>query len=422
MRKLLPLKSIPSQSPGLILKGGVMTNINDPVVIVSAVRTAIGHFGGVFKNVSTIKLGATAIKSAIERAGLHPEDIQEVLMGCVLPAGLGQAPARQASILAGVPSSVPCVTVNKVCGSGMQTVINAYNELVSRSRDIIVAGGMENMSKAPYLLAKARFGYRLGEGVINDHTMTDGLIDPYSQKVMGFFAEQCAIQYKISRKDQDNYAIESFHRAKQATDKKYFSAEICPVKVVEEHHIVIIDQDEGLSHVDPDKIPKLRPVFLHDGTVTAGNSSQISDGASALVLMRQSEAEKRGIKPIAKILGHFEFAQDPEWFTTAPIGAIQGVLDKTGLTTNDIDLYEINEAFAVVPMVAMNELKIPHEKVNVYGGACVLGHPLGDTGSRIIVTLINALQQKKLHRGIAALCIGGGEATAVMVEMIKNPD
>ena len=397
-----------------------MTHSSPPIVIVSAVRTAIGHFGGVFKNFTTIDLGAAAIKAVIERVKLKPEDIQEVLMGCVLPADLGQAPARQASILAGVPTSVPCVTVNKVCGSGMQTVITAYNELVSNSRNIILAGGMENMSRAPYLLPKARFGYRLGEGVIDDHMMTDGLIDPYSKKAMGFFAEQCAIKYKFSRKEQDDYAIESFHRAKNATDKKYFAAEIFPVSVTDNHHqIVTIDQDEGISCVNPDKIPKLHPAFVKDGTVTAGNSSQISDGAAALILMRQSEAEKRGIKPIAKILGHFEFAQDPAWFTTAPIGAIQGVLDRTGFTINDIDLWEINEAFAVVPMVAIKALKLSKDKVNVYGGACVLGHPLGDTGARIIVTLLNALKQRKLHRGIAALCIGGGEATAVVVEMMS---
>jgi acetyl-CoA C-acetyltransferase len=396
-----------------------MIHNNDLIVIVSAIRTPIGHFGGVFKNCSTIELGAAAIKAAIQRVKLKPEDIQEVLMGCVLPAGLGQAPARQASLLAGVPASVSCVTVNKVCGSGMQTVINAYNELVSNSRNIILAGGMENMSRAPYLLQKARFGYRLGKGEIDDHMMIDGLIDPYSKKAMGFFAEQCAIKYKISRKKQDEYAIESFHRAKNATDRKYFAAEICPISVTDDHHqAVTISQDEGISCVNPDKIPKLHPAFVKNGTVTAGNSSQISDGSSALILMRQSDAEKRGIRPIAKILGHFEFAQDPAWFTTAPIGAIQGVLKKTGLTTNDIDLYEINEAFAVVPMVAINELKLSSDKVNVYGGACVLGHPLGNTGARIIVTLLNALQQKKLHRGIASLCIGGGEATAVALELM----
>jgi acetyl-CoA C-acetyltransferase len=397
----------------------MMNHVNDPIVIVSAVRTPMGHFGGDFKNFTTIQLGAAAIKAAIERAKLKPTDIQEVLMGCVLPAGLGQAPARQASILAGVPTSVPCVTLNKVCGSGMQTVINAYDEIVALSRNIIIAGGMENMSRAPYLLPKARFGYRMGEGEVFDHMMTDGLIDPYSKKPMGFFAEQCAKKYNISREEQDAYAIESFRRAKEATDKGYFAAEICPVSVTNDHHeIVTINQDEGISCVKTEKIPKLHPAFVKDGTVTAGNSSQLSDGASALILMRQSEADKKGIKPIAKILGHFIFAHDPDWFTTAPIGAIQGVLDKTGLTINDIDLYEINEAFAVVPIVAIKELKLSEKKVNVYGGACVLGHPLGDTGARIIVTILNALQQRKLHRGIAALCIGGGEATAVVVEMM----
>jgi acetyl-CoA C-acetyltransferase len=396
-----------------------MNQNNDPIVIVSSLRTPIGHFGGVFKDCSTIELGAAAIKAAIERAQLKPADIQEVLMGCVLPAGLGQAPARQASILAGVPTSVPCVTVNKVCGSGMQTVIFAYDELLTCSRTIILAGGMENMSRAPYLLPKARFGYRLGPGEILDHMMFDGLEDPYSKKAMGFFAEQCATKYKISRKEQDDYAIESFQRAKKATDKGYFAAEICPVLVTDKHHKVLtVSEDEGISCFNPEKIPKLHPAFVKDGTVTAGTSSQISDGASALILMRQSEAKKRGIKPIAKILGHCIFAHDPDWFTTAPIGAIKGVLENTGLTTNDIDLYEINEAFAVVPIVAIKELELSNEKVNVYGGACVLGHPLGDTGARIIVTLLNALQQKKLHRGIAALCIGGGEATAIAVEMM----
>jgi acetyl-CoA C-acetyltransferase len=396
-----------------------MDQNNDPIVIVSAVRTPIGHFGGFFKECSTIELGAAAIKAVIERAQLKPADIQEVLMGCVLPAGLGQAPARQASILAGVPTSVPCVTVNKVCGSGMQTVIFAYDELKAHSRNIIIAGGMENMSRAPYLIPKARFGYRMGPGEILDHMMFDGLEDPYSKKAMGFFAEQCATKYKISRKEQDDYAIESFHRAKNATDKGYFAAEICPVSVTDRHHkVVTFSQDEGISCVNPEKIPKLHPAFVKDGTVTAGTSSQISDGASALILMRQSEAEKRGVKPIAKILGHCTFAHDPAWFTTAPIGVIKGVLKTTGFTTKDIDLYEINEAFAVVPIVAIKELKLSEKNVNVYGGACVLGHPLGDTGARIIVTLLNALHQKKLHRGIAALCIGGGEATAVVVEMM----
>lgn len=392
--------------------------INDPVVIVSAVRTPIGHFGGNFKNFSTTDLGSAAIKAVIERVRLQSQDIQEVLMGCVLPAGLGQAPARQASILAGVPPSVPCVTINKVCGSGMQAVISAYDELLALSRNVIIAGGMENMSRAPYLSQKARFGYRLGNGDLFDHMILDGLEDPYSKKSMGSFADLCAKKYKVSRKVQDDYAIQSFHRAKDATEKDYFAAEICPVTVPDHHKVIHITQDEGITCVNPDKIPKLPPAFAKDGTVTAGTSSQISDGASALILMRQSEAEKRKIKPIAKILGHFIFAQDPEWFTTAPIGAIQGVLKKTALTTNDIDLYEINEAFAVVPIVAMQELKLPDTKVNVYGGACVLGHPLGDTGARIIVTLLNALQQRKLHRGIAALCIGGGEATAIVVEML----
>ncbi len=397
-----------------------MMRNNDPIVIVSSIRTPIGHFGGNFKSVTTIQLGAAAIKAALEKSRLKPDDIQEVLMGCVLPAGLGQAPARQAAILAGIPTSVPCVTINKVCGSGMQTVIFAHDEIRALGRQIIIAGGMENMSRAPYLLQKARFGYRLGDGEMLDHLMIDGLEDPYTKKAMGFFAEQCAIQYKISREEQDAYAVQSFHRAKEATDKGYFAAEICPVSVPNAHHEVIsINQDEGVSCVNPEKIPKLHPAFVKYGTVTAGNSSQISDGASALILMRQSEAEKRGIKPIAKMLGHFTFAQDPAWFTTAPIGAIQGVLDKLGLSINDIDLYEINEAFAVVPMVVIKELKLSEGKVNVYGGACVLGHPLGDTGARIIVTLLNALQQRQLHRGIAALCIGGGEATAVIVEMIR---
>jgi acetyl-CoA C-acetyltransferase len=298
--------------------------------------------------------------------------------------------------------------------------MTAHDEILNATYNIIIAGGMENMSMAPYLLPKARFGYRLGRGDIFDHMMLDGLEDPYSKKAMGCFADLCAKKYSISREKQDAYAIESFHRAKNATDNGYFAAEICPISVTNDHHeVVTINQDEGISCVNPEKIPKLHPAFEKDGTVTAGNASQISDGASALILMRQSEAEKRGMKPIAKIIGHFAFAHDPDWFTTAPIGAIQGILSKTGLTINDIDLFEINEAFAVVPMVVMKELKLAADKVNIYGGACVLGHPLGDTGARIIVTLLNAMQQKKLHRGIAALCIGGGEATAVLVEMIS---
>jgi acetyl-CoA C-acetyltransferase len=397
-----------------------MNSHSDPIVVVSSVRTPIGRFNGDFKHFSAIQLGVSAIKAVIERANLKPEDIQEVQMGCVLPAGLGQAPARQTAILAGIPPSVHCVTVNKVCGSSMKTVMLSHDELFANNYEIVLAGGMENMTMAPYLLPGARFGYRMGNGEILDHMMLDGLENVYDNKVMGVFAEQTASKYAISRKEQDDYAITSYKRAKQALEKNIFAKEIIPITLKDKHgQVVTVKDDEGITFVNPDKIPILPPAFVANGTVTPGNASQISDGAAALVLMRQSQARKRGIKPIAKIIGHFSFAQEPAWFTTAPIGAIRGLLRKTGLRKEDIALYEINEAFAVVPLVVMRELQISPEKVNVHGGACVLGHPLGATGARIIVTLLNALAQRKLSIGMAALCIGGGEATAIAFEMIE---
>lgn len=391
--------------------------MNDPVVIVGSARTPMGGMMGVFSSVPSPKLGATAIAAALQRSGVAPDAVEEVLMGCVLPAGVGQSPARQAALGAEIPVSAGTTTVNKMCGSGMKTVMMACDTLLAGQADVVVAGGMESMSNAPYLLPKARGGYRLGHGELQDHMFTDGLQDAYTGGLMGVFAEQCAGKYTFTREAQDAYAIESLSRANAAIDAGKFKGEIAPVTLKTRGGEQVIDTDEQPGNARPDKIPTLKPAFKADGTVTAANASSISDGAAALVLMRQSEAEKRGLKPMAVIRGYSQFAQEPEWFTTAPVGALKKLFANTGWAAEDVDLYEINEAFAVVAMAAMRELNLPHDKVNVHGGACALGHPLGASGARIIVTLLGALQTYGKKKGVASLCIGGGEATAIAVEL-----
>ncbi|MFZ2315881.1 MAG: acetyl-CoA C-acyltransferase [Gammaproteobacteria bacterium] len=390
----------------------------DPIVIVSIARTPLGNLSGELKDLSANELGALAIKAAIERATLLPTDIHEVIMGCVLPAGQGQAPARQAAIKANIPVSTPCTTLNKVCGSGMKAVMFAHDALIAGSGDIIVAGGMESMTNAPYLLTKARQGYRFGKNEIFDHMTLDGLEDAYDKgRAMGTFAEETVKKYGFTREQQDAYALASFERAKKATEDQSFADEIIPITLKTKQGEQIIDKDEHPFSVNPEKLPKLTPAFLKDGTVTAGNASCISDGAAAIVLMKQSEAEKRGIKPLAKIIAHSSHAKAPAEFTTAPIDAIQKLMKKIHWSVNDVDLFEINEAFAVVNMAAMHDLNISHDKVNIFGGGIALGHPIGASGARIIVTLVNALKKKNLKKGIASICIGGGEATAIAIEM-----
>ena len=393
--------------------------MSDPIVIVSAVRTPMGGFQGDFATLTATELGAVAIKGAVERAGIRAEDVQEVLMGCVLPAGLGQAPARQAALGAGLPLEAGCTTINKMCGSGMKATLLAHDLLVAGSNQVMVAGGMESMSNAPYLLPKARTGLRMGHGEIKDHMFLDGLEDAYEKgRLMGSYAEECADMFQFTREQQDAFAIASLTRAKTAIESGAFKDEIVPVTVKTRKGEAQINTDEQPHKAAIDKISGLKPAFRKDGTVTAANSSSISDGAAALVLMRQSEAEQRGLKPFAIIKGHSTHAQKPALFTTAPVYAIQKLLAKLSWKAEDVDLYEINEAFAVITMAAMKELNLPHEKVNVNGGACALGHPIGASGARIIVTLLSALKQRGLKRGVAALCIGGGEATAIAVELI----
>jgi acetyl-CoA C-acetyltransferase len=395
--------------------------VNDPIVIVSFARTPIGNLLGELKEVSATQLGAHAIYAAIERASLTPKDIHEVIMGCVLPAGLGQAPARQAAILADIPNTVPCTTINKMCGSGMKAVMFAHDMLRVGNTDIMIAGGMESMTNAPYLLLKARQGYRLGKSEIYDHTMLDGLEDAYDKgRPMGYFADECAHQLGITRKQQDDYATSSFERAQYATREHAFAKEIVPITVTTKQGEQVIEADEHPFSVNPERIPKLLPAFNKEGTVTAGNSSSIADGAAALTLMRLSTAEKRGIKPIARIVGQASTAKAPSEFPTAPIDATRKLLTQINWTMDDVDLIEINEAFAVVALAFMDALKIPREKVNIHGGACALGHPIGASGARILVTLLAALQENNLKRGIATLCIGGGEATAIAVEMYDD--
>ena len=386
---------------------------HDPVVIVSAARTALGGFQGVLSAMAAPKLGSIAIGAALARAGLDPAQVDEVLMGCVLPAGLGQAPARQASRGAGLPDSVPCTTVNKVCGSAMKTIMLGHDQILAGNAGIVVAGGMESMSNAPYLLPKARGGMRLGHGEVKDHMFLDGLEDADEGRSMGTFAEETARAFQFGREVQDAFAIESLTRARRAQAEGGFDAEIVAVTTPKAGDVTA---DEQPGKADPAKIPTLRPAFAKDGTVTAASSSSISDGAAALVLMRLSAAEKAGLTPLAVVRGHASHAREPRWFTTAPVGAIATLMDKTGWSTGDVDLWEINEAFAVVVLAAMQELNLPHEKVNVNGGACALGHPIGASGARIVVTLLNAMAARGARRGVASLCIGGGEATALALE------
>jgi acetyl-CoA C-acetyltransferase len=392
---------------------------HDPVVIVGAARTAIGGFQGAFTALTAPQLGSAAIKAAIERAGVAADEVSEALMGCVLPAGQGQAPARQAALGAGLPNTVPCTTVNKMCGSGMKTVMMAYDGLHARPTDIVVAGGMESMTNAPYLLPKMRSGARLGHAEVKDHMFLDGLEDAYDKgRLMGTFAEDTAQHYQFTREAQDNFAVESLKRAKAANEDGSFSKEIAPVSVKGRTGTTEVKRDEQPFAADPSKIPKLKPAFREGGTVTPANSSSISDGAAALVLMRESEAKRRKLRPVARIAGVAGIAQAPAWFTTAPVAAIKKLLGELGWAPNDVGLYEINEAFAVVAMCAMRDLGLPHDKVNVHGGACALGHPIGASGARILVTLLAAMEKYGESKGVASLCIGGGEATAVAVERI----
>ena len=391
---------------------------SDAIVIVAAKRTPIGAFQGTLSGATAPHLGATAIAGAISACGIDASDIDRVLMGCVLPAGLGQAPARQAALEAGVPDGVPCVTVNKMCGSGMESIILGHDMIKAGSVGIVVAGGLESMSNAPYMLPKARSGMRMGHQEVLDHMFYDGLQDPYSGEMMGHFAQVTADKYGFSREEMDNYAIESVTRAQRAIADGTFAGEISPVTITSRRGETVVDTDETPGTVSVEKIPTLRPAFAKDGTVTAATSSSISDGAAAVVMMTAAEAEKRGLTPIAKIIGHSAFAQEPAWFTTAPVFAVKKLHEALGWTPDDVDLYEINEAFAVVTMAAMKDLGISHDKVNVNGGACALGHPIGDTGSRISVTLLHELAARGLTRGIASQCIGGGEATAIAFEIL----
>ena len=396
-----------------------MTLANDPIVIVNAVRTPMGGLQGDLKSLTAPQLGAAAIRAAVERAGIQATSVEQVLFGCVLPAGLGQAPARQAALGAGLDKHTTCTTLNKMCGSGMQAAIMAHDLLLAGSADVVVAGGMESMTNAPYLLDKARSGYRMGHGKIIDHMFMDGLEDAYDKgRLMGTFAEDCAQAGGFSREAQDAFAISSLTRAQDAIKNGRFSAEIVPVEVTEGKEKRVIKDDEQPPKARLDKIPQLKPAFREGGTVTAANASSISDGAAALVLMRRSEAEKRGLKPLAVIHGHAAFADAPALFPTAPIGAIDKLMKRTGWNLADVDLFEINEAFAVVTLAAMKHLDLPHDKVNIHGGACALGHPIGASGARILVTLLSALRQNNLRRGVAAICIGGGEATAMAVECL----
>jgi len=396
-----------------------MTIANDPIVIVSAVRTPMGGFQGELKSLTAPQLGAAAIKAAVERAGVANDAVDEVLFGCVLPAGLGQAPARQAALGAGLDKSTRCTTVNKMCGSGMETTILAHDMLLAGSADVVIAGGMESMSNSPYLLDRARAGYRMGHGRVLDSMFLDGLEDAYDKgRLMGTFAEDCAETNDFSREAQDAFAIASTTRAQQAIKDGSFKAEIVPLTVTVGKEQLLISNDEQPPKAKLDKVASLKPAFREGGTVTAANSSSISDGAAALVLMRQSQAQTLGLKPLAVIHGHAAFADTPGLFPVAPIGAIKKLVKKTGWALNEVDLFEINEAFVVVAMAAMTHLEIPHDKLNVHGGACALGHPIGASGARILVTLLSALRQKNLKRGIAAICIGGGEATAMAVECV----
>lgn len=393
--------------------------MNDPIVIVSATRTPMGGFLGDFKDVTAATLGAAAIRAAVERARLGAEEVDEAVLGCVLSAGQGQAPARQAVLGAGLARGTPCSTVNKMCGSGMKAAMMAHDAILAGSARVALAGGMESMSNAPYLLERARSGYRMGHGKVLDHMFLDGLEDAYDKgRLMGTFAEDCAEKYGFTRQQQDDYAIASLTRAQKAMSEGRFKDEIVAVTVKAGKELRAISEDEQPPKAKLDKIPTLKPAFRDGGTVTAANASSISDGAAALVLMRLSEAEKRGLTPLAAIRGHSSFADAPNLFPTAPVGAVNRLLQRTGWAIGDVDLFEVNEAFAVVAMAAMRELDIPHDKLNVHGGACALGHPIGASGARVIVTLLSALKQYDLKRGVASVCIGGGEATAIAVERL----
>ena len=393
--------------------------MSDSIVILGAARTPMGAFQGDFSSLSAHDLGGAAIKAAVERAGIAADKVDEVLFGNCLMAGQGQAPARQAGFKGGLPASAGAVTLSKMCGSGMEATLLAHDQLVAGSRDVMVVGGMESMTNAPHLMLKGRSGVRIGHDRIYDHMMLDGLEDAYEPgRAMGTFGEQCADKYKFTREAQDAFATTSVNRAKAATESGAFKAEIAPVTVKSRSGETVISIDEGPGKVKLDKIPTLKPAFKKDGTITAASSSSINDGAAALVLARASTAEELGAKPIARIVGHATFAQEPEWFTTAPVGAVNKLLTKIGWTVKDVDLWEVNEAFAVVPMAAMTELGISHDIVNVNGGACALGHPIGASGARIIVTLMYALKARGLKKGIATLCIGGGEGTALAIELL----
>jgi acetyl-CoA C-acetyltransferase len=391
----------------------------DPIVIVGAARTPMGAFQGDFAALAAHDLGGAAIKAAVERAGINPELVTEVLFGNCLMAGQGQAPARQAAFKGGLPQSAGAVTLSKMCGSGMRAAMFAHDMLVAGTHDVLVAGGMESMTNAPYLMLKGRGGYRIGHDRIFDHMMLDGLEDAYEAgRSMGTFGEDCAAKYSFTRSSQDAFATASVQRAKAATESGAFAAEITPVTVKGRGGEVVVSTDEGPGKIKLDKLPTLKPAFKKDGTITAASSSSINDGAAALVMMRASTAAQLGCKPLAKIVAHANHAQAPEWFSTAPVGATQKALAKAGWAVGDVDLWEINEAFAVVPMALMTELNVPHDKVNVNGGACALGHPIGASGARIMVTLIHALKARGLTKGLATLCIGGGEATAVALEVL----
>jgi acetyl-CoA C-acetyltransferase len=393
--------------------------MSDSIVIVGAARTPMGAFQGDFASLAAHDLGGAAIKAAMERSGVSPDLVTEVLFGNCLMAGQGQAPARQAAFKGGLPKGAGAVTLSKMCGSGMKAAMLAHDMLLAGSHDVMVAGGMESMTNAPHLLPKGRSGIRIGHDRIFDHMMLDGLEDAYEPgRSMGTFGEDCADKYKFSREAQDAFAIASVQRAKAATESGAFKAEITPITVKTRSGESVISVDEGPGKIKLDKIPALKPAFKKDGTITAASSSSINDGAAALVMMRESTAKKLGAKPLARIVAHAMHAQEPNWFATAPVGATQKVLDKAGWSVADVDLWEVNEAFAVVPMALMEELKIPHDIVNVNGGACALGHPIGASGARIMVTLIHALQARGGKRGVATLCIGGGEATAVALELI----
>jgi len=396
---------------------------HDPIMICGAARTPLGAFQGAFSGVSATELGARAIEAAMADAGLSPDAVEEVLMGNVLPAGLGQAPARQAALGAGIPTSAVCTTVSKVCGSGMKSVIQGHDAITAGSAGVIVAGGMESMTGAPYLLPSGRAGARIGHTQLMDHMMLDGLEDAYdvapdgSRRSMGTFGEDCAEKYQFTRDDQDAYAIESVTRAKRAAGDGSFDWEIAPVTVRGRRGDTVVDKDEGPQKIDPVKIPNLRPAFKKDGTITAASSSSINDGAAALVLASASQAEALGLTPIARIVGHAAYAGEPGWFTTAPVYAKQRLFEKTGWSLDDVDLFEINEAFACVPMASMRELGIEHERLNVNGGAVAVGHPIGASGARILVTLLGAMKARNAKKGVASICIGGGEATAIAIEM-----